>query len=141
MAKFKQELPNDIIKEIKERELKADKIFGEMCNSGADLVLKNVRNNMAKSFKNTRSLERGLKKTKVYKTPSDDGINVKVGFYGYNGKPTKKFPKGVPIPLMAMAREYGTSHGEAKKPFFRKSFKKAEIEKTMKDKQKELIGE
>ena len=30
-----------------------------------------------------------------------------------------------------MAREYGTSNGEAKKPFFRKSFKKDEIENEM----------
>lgn len=39
--------------------------------------------------------------------------------------------KGVPVPLICSAREYGTSHGEAKKPFFRKSFKKAEIETAM----------
>ena len=141
MARFKQELPNEIIKEIEERSIKAEDIFGELCNSGADVVIQNVRNNMSKSFKSTRSLEKGLKKTKVYKTKSDDGINVKVGFYGYDGVPTKKYPKGTPIPLKVMAREYGTSRGEAKKPFFRKSFKKDDIENAMKSKQKELIGE
>ena len=141
MARFKQELPNDIIKDIKERELKAEDIFGELCNSGADVVVQNVKNNMAKVFDSTRSLERGLKKTKVYKSPSDDGINVKVGFYGYDGVPTKQYPKGTPIPLKVMAREYGTSRGEDKKPFFRKSFKKNEIGTAMRKKQKELIGE
>ena len=50
------------------------------------------------------------------KTKSDDGINTKVGFYGYDDD-------GVPIPLKALAREYGTSRGERKKPFMRKAFK------------------
>jgi hypothetical protein len=31
--------------------------------------------------------------------------------------------KMVPIPLKALAREYGTSRGEKKKPFMRKAFK------------------
>ena len=79
---------------------------------------------MARAFKTTKSLDKGLKITKVYKTPSDDGINVHVGFYGYNDE-------RVPIPLIAMAREYGTSKGEKKKPFLRKSFKKQEIEQAM----------
>ena len=95
---------------------------------------------MKNSFKTTRSLDKGLKKTRVYKTPSDDGINVKVAFYGYDStKVTKQFPKGVPIPLIAMAREFGTSSGEAKKPFFRKSFKKKEIEQAMKQVQDKYI--
>lgn len=38
---------------------------------------------------------------------------------------------GIPVPLIVIAREFGTSKGEAKKPFFRKSFKKTEIEQTM----------
>ena len=38
---------------------------------------------------------------------------------------------GVPAPLVAIAREYGTSSGERKKPFFRKSFKKGEITDAM----------
>ena len=91
---------------------------------------------MGKVFKSTRSLEKGLKITKVYKTPSDDGINVKIGFYGYNDE-------GVPIPLIAQAREYGTSvngkQHEAKKPFFRKSFKKKDIEQAMQSVQDKYI--
>ena len=39
--------------------------------------------------------------------------------------------KGVPVPLICMAREYGTSHGEEKKPFFKQSFRKKEIEAAM----------
>ena len=124
MAKFQSELPNDIIKELENINKYSDKVFGEMVEAGADVVYKLIKSNMAKAFKTTKSLDKGLKITKIYKTPSDDGINVHIGFYGYNDE-------GVPIPLIAMAREYGTSRGEAKKPFLRKSFKKKEIEQAM----------
>ena len=132
MAKFKEELPYELMKVFEDLETDCDKMFGEMCKAGAEVVYKNVTSNMSKSFKSTRSLEKGLKITKVYKTPSDDGVNVHIGFYGYN-------EDGVPIPLIALAREYGTSKGEAKKPFFRKSFKKAEIEQAMQEVQDEYI--
>ena len=133
MAKFNAELPNDLIKEFEGLEKNCTEIFGEMVEAGARAVYNNVLSNMKKAFKSTAILERGLRMTKVYKTPSDDGVNVHVGFYGYDAdRPTKRHPKGTPIPLIAMAREYGTSSGEAKKPFFRKSFKKAEIEEAMK---------
>lgn len=132
MARFKTELPNDLIKEFEGLEKDCTKIFGEMVEAGARAVHKNVLTNMKKVFKSTTSLEKGLKITKIYKTPSDDGVNVHIGFYGYDEeKKTKTHPNGTPIPLMAMAREYGTSKGEAKKPFFRKSFKKTEIEQAM----------
>ena len=140
MAKFKEELPYDLIKEIEDLGANCTEMFGEMVKAGAETVYTNVQGNMQKVFDNTAPLEKGLKKTRVYKTPSDDGINVKVGFYGYDGsKVTKKYPNGVPIPLMAMAREFGTSSGERKKPFFRKSFKKTEIEQAMKRVQDKYI--
>lgn len=132
MARFNAEVPNDILQLFVGLEKNCTEIFGEMVNAGAETVLNNVRNNMQSAFDNPERLEKGLKKTKVYKTPTDDGINVKVAFYGYDSdKVTKQYPQGVPIPLMAMAREYGTSSGERKKPFFRKSFKKTEIEQAM----------
>jgi hypothetical protein len=132
MAKFHQELPNDLIKVFEDLETDCDEMFGEMCKAGAEVVYNNVKSNMAKVFKSTRSLDKGLKITKVYKTPSDDGINVHIGFYGYNDE-------GVPIPLIANAREYGTSNGEAKRPFFRKSFKKKDIEQAMQTVQDKYI--
>lgn len=124
MAKFQTELPNDLIKQLEGLDKKSEKIFGEMVEEGGKIVYKLIKSNMTRTFKTTKSLDKGLKITKVYKTKSDDGINVHVGFYGYNDE-------GVPIPLIAMAREYGTSRGEAKKPFLRKSFKKKEIEQAM----------
>ena len=132
MAKFQSELPYELMKVFEDLETNCDEMFGEMCKAGATVVYNNVKSNMGKAFKSTRSLEKGLKITKVYKTPSDDGINVKIGFYGYN-------EDGVPIPLIAMAREYGTSKGEAKKPFFRKSFKKRDIEQAMQSIQDKYI--
>ena len=136
MAKFKEELPYELMKVFEDLETDCDEMFGEMCKAGAEVVYNNVKSNMSKAFKSTRSLEKGLKITKVYKTPSDDGINVHVGFYGYN-------EEGVPIPLIAQAREYGTSRGgkehEKKKPFFRKSFKKKDIEQAMQTVQDKYI--
>lgn len=133
MARFQSELPNDLIKELDKLGNECEKMMGEMTKAGAEVVYKLVKSNMSKSFKTIKSLEKGLKITKVYKTPSDDGINTHIGFYGYDpdSKPTKRHPKGTPIPLIANAREYGTSSGESKKPFFRKSFKKKEIEQAM----------
>ena len=140
MARFHEELPNDLIKEFEGLEKDCEKIFGEMVEAGARAVHRNVLNNMESSFETTNSLQKGLKITKIYKTPSDDGINVHVGFYGYDAdKKTKAHPNGTPIPLIAMAREYGTSSGEDKKPFFRKSFKKKEIETAMKQVQDKYI--
>ena len=134
MAKFQEELPNDLIKLFEDLELNYFDMFGEMCKAGAETVHSNVSSNMGKAFKTTKSLQKGLKITKVYRSPSDDGINVHIGFYGYNDE-------GVPIPLIAQAREYGTSKGEAKKPFFRKSFSKKAIEQAMQKVQDKYIKE
>ena len=134
MARFDSELPRELLKQFEDLNTNCEDIFGEMVQAGGEVVLRLVKANMGRVFKSTDSLYKGLKKTRVYKTPSDDGINVHIGFYGYNDK-------GVPIPLIANAREYGTSRGEAKKPFFRKSFKKKDIESAMLRVQKKYIKE
>ena len=139
MAKFNAELPNDLIKVFDELETNSSIMMGEMCKAGATVVYDKVVSGLGKAFKSTESLLKGLKVTKVYETPSDDGINVHIGFYGYDGEPTKQYPKGTPIPLKAMAREYGTSSGEQKKPFLRKSFAKKDIEQAMMEVQNRYI--
>ena len=139
MASFKELLPNEIIKEFERLEKNHINIFGEMTRAGAEVVYQNVKKNMKKSFKSIKSLEKGLFISKSQITKDKDSIQTWVGFDGYDGKPTKKYPKGAPIPLKAQAREYGTSSGEAKKPFFRTSFKKSEIEEAMLKKQDEYI--
>lgn len=128
MAKFEMELPVELMNEIKELDQNTDKMLGEMTTEGAKVVYRLVLSNMKGSFKSTQGLAKCLKLSKVYKTPSDDGINTKVAFYGYF---KNKSGKEVPAPLVANAREYGTSSGEAKKPFFRKSFSKKQIEQAM----------
>ncbi len=143
MARFNAELPNDLIKVFDELETNAPEMMGEMCEAGANVVHKKILSNIGKAFAKTDKLLKHLKITKVYKTPSDDGINVHIGFYGYDedSKPTKRHPKGTPIPLIALAREYGTSRGEAKKPFLRKSFAKKDIEQAMLEVQNRYIKE
>lgn len=129
MAKFKAELPAELIQQFKAlADGGAKTMIKEMVDAGADVVLKNVKANMASSFDDASRLEKNLVKTKVYKTPSDDGENSKVAFYGYF---VNEQGKTVPAPLVAQAREYGTSRGEAKKPFIRKAFKKNEITQAM----------
>ena len=133
MAGFNVELPNELIKSFQELEANTEEMLSDMTRAGAEVVYKQVKSNMKSSFKSTESLEKGLKITKSYRTPSDDGINTKVGFYGYD-------EDGIPIPLKALAREYGTSRGEKKKPFFRKAFRQeSAITKAMKKAQEKYI--
>lgn len=134
MARFDEELPNDLIKMFQDLDDDTEKILGEMTKAGAEKVYKNIINNVPSSFKNS-NIMKCLKITRVYKTPSDDGINTKVGFYGYF-----KNKRGVetPAPLVANVFEYGTSK-QKKKPFLRKSFKKSEIEAEMKKVQEKYL--
>ena len=139
MANFKAELPNDLIKMFEKLGKDTPEMLGNMTKAGAEVVYKNVQANMRKVFKSTKSLEKGLKITRVYRTSKDE-VATKIGFYGYDReKTTKKYPNGVPIPLIARAREYGTSSGEAKKPFFRTSFKKKEITDAMLKEQEKYL--
>ena len=137
MAKFNLELPTEILKDFERINKDSEKIFGEMTKAGADLVEKNIRANVPDAIRKSNMMK-CLKVTRTYKTPSDDGINTKVGFYGYF---ENKQHQIVPAPLVANVFEYGRSNAPfPKHPFLRKSFKKAEIEQAMLKKQKELSG-
>ena len=126
MASFKVELPNDLIKSFSKLESSCSQMISEMTKAGAEKVYHNVQNNMKKSFRDSSDLEKCLKITKTYRTPSDGGINTKVGLYGY-----LRGDKNKPAPLIGNAREHGTSRGEKRKPFFKKSFVKSEIEQAI----------
>lgn len=137
MAKFNMELPNDIMKDFQKIYNNSEKIFGEMTQAGAEVVEKNIKANVPKWIRNSEMMK-NLKITRVYKTPSDDGINSKVGFYGYF---KDKDGRIKPAPLVANIFEYGRSDSPfPKHPFLRKSFKKSEIEKVMLDAQKKASG-
>ena len=129
MAKFNAELPLELIEQFKSlADGGAKKMLEEMVDAGAEVVEKNIRSNMNDAFEDSARLEKCLTKTKAYKTPSDDGTNVKVAFYGYF---ENEQGKTVPAPLVAMAREYGTSKGEKSKRFLHKSFNKSQITDAM----------
>ena len=137
MAKFQLELPTEIMKDFQKIYNNADEIFGEMTKAGAEVVEHNIRANVPKSIQNSNMM-RCLKITKTYKTPSDDGINTKVGFYGYF---QNKDGKTVPAPLVANVFEYGRSNLPfPKQPFMRKSFRKGDIEQAMLKAQKKASG-
>lgn len=136
MARFKNELPTDLIKKFESLNINTEKMVGEMTKAGAEKVISNVKANAPESIKNS-DMMKCLKITRVYKTPSDKGINTKVMFTGYF-----RNKKGVetPAPLVANLFEYGDSKGTyPKKPFFRKSFRKKEIEAEMKKVQDKYI--
>lgn len=124
MARYEIELPNDEINALQKVEANVPKIMSEMLEAGGNVVLSEVKSNTAQAFKSPAAILKGIRLTKVYKN-SDGGQSIKVGFYGnHPGHKSKKYPAGVPIALIASAREYGTSSGETAKPFFRKAFKK-----------------
>lgn len=150
MAKFKLELPTEIIKEFETVNKNTTKIFGEMTTAGAEVVASNMRNNAPDT------INRHVKLTKVYRTPTDDGINTKAYVKGYvpfsdpnrkgftrkggSGK-TYTSTEGVPAEFLANLYEYGRSTAPfPKHPFLRKSFKKKEIEQAMLEAQKKASG-
>ena len=127
MARFNAELPNDIIKQFESLEKDTDKMLKEMTEAGAKVVLSNIKSSVPSSWYSSNIMN-CLKVTKTYKTPSDDGVNTKIAFYGYFNRNKER----IPAPLVANVTEYGRSNSPyPKKPFMRRSFKKAQIEKAM----------
>ena len=129
MARFIAELPDDVIKMFETLEVNTEKMLGEMVEAGAEVARANVESNMPTSLRSSLSKGDAVHLTRVYKTPTDDGINCQVTIDGYfinrDGKKT-------PAPLVANMFEYGSSSREyPKQPFFRKSFVKGQIEKSM----------
>lgn len=154
MARYEMKLPDEIMKDIEKINKNAPQMFEKMTHAGAEVAYKNILRNMKSSFKDTTMLEQHLKITKPYRTYQGHNVNTKVAFYGYYRKNNKDYinrqhrkkatyeykQEGVPVPLIVIAREYGTSSGEAKKPFVRRSFKKNEIEAVMRKVQKAESG-
>lgn len=137
MARFEMQLPDEIMKDIQRLNDNYESIFGGMTKAGAEVAMQNIKAGLPKGIRDSNMMS-CLKMTQTYKTPSDDGINTKVGFYGYfineNGVRT-------PAPLVANVFEYGRSNAPfPKQPFLRKSFSKGRIEKAMLEAQKRLSG-
>ena len=134
MAKFEMNIPTALIEQIDELNLGASDMMEKMTRAGAEVVYNNVKANLNKVIDNkTGDLADSLIITKTYRNANEE-VATKVGFYGYDRN-------GIPNPLKALAREYGTSKGEAKKPFLRPAFnKKVEIETAMQKVQNEFIA-
>ena len=128
MAKFNVELPNDIIKQFEKIDKNTQKMLEEMTEAGAKVVHENIKASVPQSWYSS-NIMKCLKMTRPYKTASDDGVNTKVAFYGYF---INKDGKKTPAPLVANVTEYGRSNSPyPKKPFMRRAFNKAKIEKAM----------
>lgn len=138
MANFVGGLPEDLIKMFTALEKDTEQMLGDMVTAGAKVVEGNVNAKMPRELKKALN-GNNLKVTKVYKTPSDDGINAQVCISGYfinrNGKVT-------PAPLVANLFEYGRSSAPyPKHPFFRACFNQKQIEQAMLKVQEEYITE
>ena len=161
MAKFTMGLPTDILLNVDYLQNNAIEIFGGMTRAGAKVVKADIEQRAKTVFKpaTAAKLNKKLKITKTYNTPSDGGINTKVAYYGYipkeNGMPFKirgyVSKLGVPAPFLAALREYGGDLGQMpaqfqrywkqKKPFVRPAFaNNSGITKAMLKAQKELSG-
>lgn len=138
MARFEGGLPKDLIKQFEDLELNVENMLGDMVKAGAEVAKANIKAKMPKALREGLS-DRNIILTKVYKTPSDDGINCQAMISGYfvnrNGETT-------PAPLVANMFEYGShSRKYPKKPFFRASFNKSQIETAMLKVQEKYIKE
>lgn len=137
MAKFTADIDDSVLKDISYIDKQFDHIFGGMTKAGAEVVYKNVIANLPESLRSS-GFSSHVKLSKVYKTPSDDGINTKVMITGYF---INKDGRKTPAPLVANMFEYGSSKKNyPKQPFFRKSFKKSQIMKAMEEEQRKLSG-
>ena len=137
MAKIVVDIDDSVLKDISYIDKQFDHIFGGMTQEGAKVVYKNVISSLPEALKSS-GFTKNVKLSRVYKTPSDDGINTKVMITGYF---INKDGRKTPAPLVANMFEYGSSKKNyPKQPFFRKSFKKSQIMKAMEEAQKNLSG-
>lgn len=137
MAKIIADIDDSVLKDISYIDKQFDHIFGGMTKAGAEVVYKNVISALPEPLRSS-GFSSHVKLSKVYKTPSDDGINTKVMITGYF---INKDGRKTPAPLVANMFEYGSDkRNYPKQPFFRKSFKKSQIKKAMEEAQKKLSG-
>ena len=139
MALFDTDFSKDLQKIFKDLEINTDKMLGEMVEAGAEVALSNIKAKMPQTLREGLSDE-NIKLSRIYETPSDNGINCQAMIVGYfdNHKDKK-----TPAPLVANMFEYGSSERKyPKQPFFRASFNKQQITKAMlKVQEKYIKGE
>lgn len=138
MAKAKFEIPKELLNQVKKLEHDTPDMMKAMVEAGAETVLERMKSNAPAGMKSSPIMN-CLSSTRPYEAPSDDSINVKVGFAGYF---TNEDGVRTPAPLVANIFEYGRSNSPfPKQPFMRKSFNKSAITKAMEQTQKKYIPE
>ncbi|MBR6624558.1 MAG: HK97 gp10 family phage protein [Ruminococcus sp.] len=138
MAKAKFEIPKELLNQVKKLEHDTPEMMKAMVEAGAETVLERMKSNAPAGMKSSPIMN-CLSSTRPYEAPSDDSINVKVGFAGYF---TNEDGVRTPAPLVANIFEYGRSNSPfPKQPFMRKSFNKGAITKAMEAVQKKYIPE
>lgn len=130
MAKFEGSVSAEMIKVFESLRVNTEEMISEMVKAGAETAQDNVRAKMPRALREGLiNSKEAVRLTKVYKTPSDDGINCQVMIDGYF---YNRYGKKTPAPLVANLFEYGRSTSPyPKQPFFRSSFNKAQITKAM----------
>lgn len=136
MGKLEVTLPYEELELLRHYVDDSTEIFSEVVKAGGQAAYENVKANAPASFKKSPIMKK-LKMTKVYRTPSDGAINVKVGFYGYFINQNKKV---TPAPLVANVFEYGSSKFP-KQPFFRRSVDSGKVIRTMGQKFRSFVRE
>lgn len=128
MAKFVELLPTELIKQFETLDLNTEKMLGEMVQAGAEVARQNIEAKMPSALFYGLGSD-NIVVSRVYKTPSDGGINCQAMIVGYF---TNRDGETTPAPLVANMFEYGSSNRKyPKQPFFRQSFNKGQIEKAM----------
>ena len=136
MARFESILPTEVIKQFETLEVNTEKMLGEMVEEGAKVARQNIEAKMPRALREALGSD-NIIVSRVYKTPSDDGINCQAMIVGYF---VNKNGEKVPAPLVANVFEYGRSNAPfPKQPFFRQSFNKGQIEKAMLSVQEKYI--
>lgn len=124
-------LTNELINVFKQLDIDTEKMLGEMVEAGAEVARDNIRAKMPKSLLlgMTKGGNADINITRIYKTPSDDGINCQAYIGGYF---TNRNGQKTPAPLVANLFEYGSSVREyPRKRFLKASFNKSQIEAAM----------
>lgn len=138
MATFSGQVSAEMISFFESLEMNTQAMMADMVKAGAEVAQDNVRAKMPRSLREgLLNSKEAVRLTKVYKTPSDDGINCQVTIEGYF---INRYGIKTPAPLVANLFEYGRSTSPyPKQPFFRSSFNKSEITKAMLRVQEEYL--
>ena len=135
MAKFQFEGVDAYIAQLQKMYDDTDEIIGAAIYQGAAIVMKSVVSaiegiqtderygtEQAKTIGPNSYQKEGLRRSIGIASLRQDGSfwNVKIGFDGYNGLKTKRWPQGQPNAMVARSVESGTSWMQ-KQPFMRKA--------------------